>query len=108
MYAHTVRLIALTLGTLTVVAACASGPYEEASSAAPRSLRVVSAGYTGCRPGDNEISGVRGDDDGNETWYATCAGRTYLCSEVSGDDRATSYSCARAVRSRETEPPEDQ
>ncbi len=108
MYAHTAKLIALTLGTLTVAAACASGPYEESSSAAPRSLRAVSAGYTGCRPADNEISGLRRDDDGNETWYATCAGRTYLCSEASGDEGATSYSCARAVRSRETEPPADE
>jgi hypothetical protein len=44
-------------------------------------LRVVSAGYTGCKPEDNQISNVTDQKaNGPGTWNATCGGRTYLCS----------------------------
>lgn len=67
-------------------------------------LQLISAGYTGCMPKDNQITVVSGNpgylsSDGT-LWKAVCQGTTYLCSTVpspgtSGGTMA-SYSCAPA------------
>ena len=60
----------------------------------PEKLKTVSAGYTGCRPEENELSNVVAKPDGSGTWNATCKGKTYLCSAISTLDDSESFHCA--------------
>ena len=57
-------------------------------------LQTVSAGYTGCRPEENELSNVDSKPDGSGTWNATCKGKTYLCSAISTLNNSESFQCA--------------
>ena len=59
-----------------------------------RKLQMVSAGYTGCVPGENDIFNISANLDGSGTWNATCKGKTYLCSGVSSSGGSESFSCA--------------
>ncbi len=66
-------------------------------SATTQALQMVSAGHTGCVPAANHIAQMDMQLNGNGTWQATCAGRTYLCSAFKGVNPSVSYSCALAV-----------
>jgi hypothetical protein len=57
-------------------------------------LQMVSAGHTGCLPGENDISNVAANPDGSGTWNATCLGKIYLCSAVAAVNQSESFSCA--------------
>jgi hypothetical protein len=58
-------------------------------------LQVVSAGYTGCMPVDNEIANVNVIDlAGDGTWNATCKAKAYLCSSAGTVNGGTTFSCA--------------
>jgi hypothetical protein len=83
---------ALTL-MATALAGCALPP-----STIPNELKMVSAGHTGCMPDDNQLSNISANLDGNGTWNATCAGKTYLCSGLASTRGSESYSCAPAVQ----------
>ena len=72
------------LALLIVFAAGACG----CASLTEKKLKTVSAGYTGCRPEENELSNVVAKPDGSGTWNATCKGKTYLCSAISTLDNS--------------------
>jgi hypothetical protein len=61
-------------------------------------LKAVSAGYTGCPPGDNVLSNVAMHADRSGIWHATCKGKTFLCTAVVTDTVAVNepvaYHCA--------------
>jgi hypothetical protein len=61
-------------------------------------LKTVSAGYTGCMPGDNVLSNIVANRDGSGTWNATCKGKTYLCSAVATVSNSESFHCALAAQ----------
>jgi hypothetical protein len=58
-------------------------------------LKTISAGHTGCTPDQLTISNLQhvGTFGSGETWNATCNGKVYLCSGVSGKSSGD-YSCA--------------
>ena len=60
-------------------------------------LKIRSAGFTGCRTDENDISNVNPRPDGSGTWNATCKDKVYLCSQGSSAGHAATYSCAAAV-----------
>jgi hypothetical protein len=60
-------------------------------------LKIRSAGFTGCRTDENDISNVNPRPDGSGTWNATCKDKVYLCSQGSSGGHAATYSCAAAV-----------
>ena len=58
-------------------------------------LQMVSAGYTGSMPAENQIANVNMIDlAGDSTWNATCKAKTYLCSSVGTVNGGTTFSCA--------------
>lgn len=57
-------------------------------------LKMISAGYTGCMPADNELSNVSPHPAGSGTWNATCKGKVYLCSAYVSYNQQGSYHCA--------------
>jgi hypothetical protein len=61
-------------------------------------LQMVSAGHTGCLPGDNAISNVTANPDGSGIWNATCQGRIYLCTAVGSTNQSESFSCAPVAK----------
>jgi hypothetical protein len=64
------------------------------------SLKLVSAGHTGCLTDENDVSNVNANPNGSGTWNTTCKGKVYLRSvgAVAGDGVLESYSCAPAVK----------
>jgi hypothetical protein len=64
-----------------------------------RSMRMASAGTTGCSPDSIEVSDER-HTVGVRAWTATCAGETYQCTVVGQGDA----SCTLAVRTAATSP----
>jgi hypothetical protein len=60
-------------------------------------LKIVSAGFTGCMPEENELSNLAPRPDGSGTWNATCKGKTWLCSAVATTSAHT-YHCAPAAQ----------
>jgi hypothetical protein len=76
----------------TAIAGCVSG--LASSPLIVKKLQIVSAGHTGCVPEENEITKVDASLDGSGTWYATCKGKTYLCSAVGTTGGSESFSCA--------------
>lgn len=61
-------------------------------------LKLVSAGYTGCKPEDNQLTDVRASFDGSGSWYATCKGRQYLCTSVGSTSGDVSFQCAPVAK----------
>ena len=87
------------IALLLSAAAGASGCVDlNNSSSVQGTLRAVSAGYTGCPPGDNVLSNVAMHADRSGTWNATCKGKTFLCTAVVTDTVAlnapVAYHCA--------------
>jgi hypothetical protein len=81
--------IALVCAALTgCVTPLASAPFII------KRLQIVSAGHTGCVPEENEITKVTANADGSGIWYATCKGKTYLCSAIGSTSGSESFSCA--------------
>jgi hypothetical protein len=56
-------------------------------------LKLISAGHTGCTPDQLTISNVQGP---GAMWNATCNGKVYLCSGVSTGKSSAEFSCAPA------------
>jgi hypothetical protein len=63
-----------------------------------KQLKIVSAGHTGCLPGEIEISNVNSSPNGSGTWNATCKSNVYLCSAVASVGKSESYSCAPVAK----------
>jgi outer membrane murein-binding lipoprotein Lpp len=86
------------VGAVVVSVALTTGCTSLAnSSVATDRLKMVSAGYTGCRPDANDISNVIANLDGSGLWNATCKGKVYLCSAV-GSGQSESFSCAPEIQ----------
>ena len=87
--------------TLLISVGAAAGGCADINSTpgVQNKLKVVSAGYTGCSPGDNVLSNVAMHGDGSGIWNATCKGKPFLCTAVvtqaapAGND-SDSYHCA--------------
>ena len=71
--------------------------HPAASSPIVRSLKLISAGHTGCLPDDNAITNIESHADGSGLWNATCRGTVYLCTTVATVGESATYSCAPAV-----------
>lgn len=55
-----------------------------------------SAGQTGCSPETIQVSEPK-PVTGGIMWHATCAGKTYLCTELESGVKSSQTSCAAAV-----------
>ena len=87
------------IALLAVTTSCLGGCTALADSSLVRhKLQIVSAGYTGCVPEENEISNVAPNFDGSGTWNATCKGKTYLCSTIATANQDQSYHCAPVAK----------
>ena len=75
------------LAAAVLVAATGCTPFSEQA-------KVISAGHTGCTPEQLTISNLSNTWPGNVMWNATCNGKVYLCSGVTGKD----YSCAPVAK----------
>jgi hypothetical protein len=91
MRAHT-----LWIPLIGIFAAGASGCVAMAvnSPVVQGKLQLVSAGYTGCMPGENVLSNVAPNADGSGIWNATCKDKVYLCTAVSSVEHSMSFHCA--------------
>ena len=88
---------ALCVAALPVICAATGGCFTRVTADSPiiiQRLQMVSAGHTGCVPEENEITKVKANLDGSGLWYATCKGKTYLCSAVGSTGGSESFSCA--------------
>jgi len=83
MTSSSLRIIAVTLGTLLGGTACVSTDQ----------LKLISAGHTGCTPDNITISNV---GSLGSIWNATCNGKTYLCTGVETGKSSAEFSCAPA------------
>lgn len=82
------------LTLLIAWSACMCGCTSMANMpAVQEKLKMVSAGYTGCMPEENELSNLAPRFDGSGTWNATCKGKTWLCSTIATTSAQT-YHCA--------------
>jgi hypothetical protein len=81
MTARSLPMVAVFFGALLGATACVSTD----------TLKLISAGHTGCTPDQLTISNVRG-----ALWNASCNGKTYLCSGVSVGQSSAEFSCAPA------------
>ena len=94
----TLRATCLPAGCLTIVAVATGCVSLVANSSLFKEhLQLVSAGYTGCLPADNELSNVTTHANGDGLWNATCKGKTYLCTAAGSVGGSESFSCAPAV-----------
>ena len=82
--------IALLVAAIAVVSGCSAMANMPVIQ---EKLKIVSAGYTGCMPEENELSNLAFRPDGSGTWNASCKGKTYLCSTVATTSAQT-YHCA--------------
>jgi hypothetical protein len=57
-------------------------------------LKLISAGYTGCAPQDNELSNINAWLNGDGTWNATCKEKNFLCTSVGQVEQGVHYHCA--------------
>jgi hypothetical protein len=83
MTSRSLPLITAILGALLGTTACVSTD----------TLKLISAGHTGCTPDQLTISNVQGP---GSMWNATCNGKTYLCSGVATGKSSAEFSCALA------------
>jgi hypothetical protein len=90
------RVAIAAMVSLVVTAGCV--PIAANSPIVTSRLQMVSAGHTGCLPGENAISNVAANPDGSGTWNATCLGKIYLCSAVAAVNQSESYSCAPVAK----------
>ena len=96
MFACEYRIAVAMLVTLAVASGCVSVTAN--SPIVTARLQLVSAGHTGCLPGDNVIANVNANADGSGTWNATCQGSVYLCSAVASVNQSESFSCAPVAK----------
>jgi len=87
---------AVVLFAFTVPACTITDPH--AFPGMQENLQLISAGHTGCQPGDNAITNLLARSNGTAQWNATCKGKTYLCTEFQGVAPSPSISCAPAVQ----------
>ena len=93
-----IRIIFRLVALVTVVLTAASCALPSADSPAIQSkLKLVSAGHTGCQPEENVISNVISSLNGDGQWYATCKGKTYLCTTIGTATGAQPYSSAPLI-----------
>ena len=83
MTSRSLLLVSVALGVLLGATGCISTD----------TLKLISAGHTGCTPDQLTISNVQGP---GSLWNATCNGKTYLCSGVATGKSSADYSCAPA------------
>jgi hypothetical protein len=89
------KVKSIQIALLAVATSCLGGCMALADSSIVRQkLQMVSAGYTGCVPEENELSNMAPKFDGSGTWNATCKGKTYLCSTIATSNQDQSYHCA--------------
>jgi hypothetical protein len=84
MTSRILPLVAVFLGVLLGATACAVDT---------DTLKLISAGHTGCTPDQLEISNVQSR---GFLWTATCKGVNYLCSGIATGKSSADYSCAPA------------
>ena len=60
-------------------------------------LKAESAGQTGCVPSAIDVSKPQAVT-GGLMWTATCAGKQYLCTDLSAGQKSGQVSCAPAVK----------
>jgi len=83
MTSRSLPMVTVVLGALLSSTGCVSTD----------TLKLISAGHTGCTPDQLTISNVQGP---GSMWNATCNGRIYLCSGVATGKSSAEYSCAPA------------
>jgi hypothetical protein len=81
MTSRSLPMVTVVLGAVLGATACVSTD----------TLKLISAGHTGCTPDQLTISNVQGS-----MWNATCNGKIYLCSGVSTGKSSAEFSCAPA------------
>jgi len=81
MTSRSLPMVTVVLGAVLGATACVSTD----------TLKLISAGHTGCTPDQLTISNVQGP-----MWNATCNGKIYLCSGVSTGKSSAEFSCAPA------------
>ena len=84
------------IGMFTLATGCVDQSLR--SPAGTKARQGASAGYTGCRSEENEISNFDWKSS-PQTWNATCKGKIYLCSALyqGGELTPRSMSCAPAA-----------
>jgi hypothetical protein len=83
MTSRSLPMVTVILGALLGATACVFTD----------TLKLISAGHTGCTPDQLTISNIQGP---GSMWNATCNGKTYLCSGVATGKSSSEYSCAPA------------